>query len=344
MDEECLAFEFESDSLRSTNDQSEAHEPLAGDAFLNHMSCNSLEKPAVGLEFATETDPVTLNSDTDTDGLFLASQPLSPLLDFNYDFEARRKSSISSTFEEGDSQSLASLFEPPAEPARPCLSEQVAAAVQSKRISEACWSSLGPRGQAMTIAWLCIEISKGQEKLLKLQHSDADLLQFANELLDQRTQKRTDLYKRTFYKSFIQHLLGKYTLYKHTKAYKIKAYTEVVAAKFFSSCDEHEQKELRSIFENTKHFSVPNLKRLFSASAEFQAEFDRYMRVDLQQETEATVQEFSQRLSLQLSYEQVDVTRAALSVVEKRTLAPWTAFDVSAAQVIYFSMTQKSSK
>ena len=341
MNQEFIVCSFESETFIHVGDLSEAEQSVAGFSFYINMPYSSLPNNDHGLEIISEAIQDKGPRDTDSDCKTLPSQPPSPLLDFDYKDEARRKSSMSSVFGDGDPEEQVDLFERLPEPDRPLLIDLVVAAVQSKSISEAMWSSLGPRGQALTIAWLTIEICKDNQKLLQLGDSSASLLNFANELLRQRTPKRTDLYKRTFYKSFIQHLLGKYTQYKHTKAYKIKPYTEAVAAKFFSSSDEQEQQELRSIFENTKHFSVPNLKRLFRASVEFKGEFDRYIRVELQQETEKGVREFAQRLDFHLSNDQLEVIQAALSIVDKRTLVPWTSFDVSAAQDIYSSMTEK---
>ena len=352
MFEEEPCYKFESDDFSFVQDATEDLELFPELSSESHMVNLLFPQERDQIEFQCELDPVREKGMTEESCQFPPTQPQSPLLDFNHRDEDQSSQS-SADYLQLETQSQIDPFEGLNSPSDPRQSDLVAEAVQSKSVSEASWHLLGPWAQAVVIAWLHIEI-KGDLKdeaqkqelysELKKRAETTGLLRFVNELLAKRSQKRPDLYKRTFYKSFIQHLVGKYTTYKHTKSYKIKDYTSFVAAMFFNSSDEKQDLNLRSIFENTKHFSVPSFKQLSKASAQFRGEFDQYMSVVLQQEIQKEIKEFCKRLFPQQSTEQPDVIRFALSVVEKRTLVPWTSFDVEAAQEIYLQMTQKADK
>jgi hypothetical protein len=343
MEEENFAFETQ--SFLSVSDLSERFEDSSNLIFPTLEYQDYCGRGIRHVEF--ESEPINENKETETNSHYEPFQTESPLLNFNYPetkTEMEEDARSSSSFESNtvDHDILSSRSDPPL---AQCLSELVVAAVQSKSpISQASWSELGLSGQTLVLAWLILERFKDAKEFLQAVEAGVDLRTFANQVLDRRVEKRTDLYKRTFYKSFIQHLVAKYTEYRHTKSFKIKPFTEVVAKKFFSSSNEREEQELCTIFQNTKHFSVPNLKRLFKASAEFKGEFDRYIKHNLPQETEKEVKEFSKRLISQLSTNQPDIVRAVLSIVEKRSLVPWTYFDVSVAQSIYAAMTEKSTR
>jgi hypothetical protein len=344
MDEEKLFYDFESSSFQHAENSVDDRESLFGHFFMRDLSGYPAGQEYGTSEFQLESEPAKKEDLTLPRSQSCERQSGVALLRFDLPQEEQ----LSVDFTAGESEERVVLDGRPAMREESELIDLLAQAVQAKEISAACWSQLGPRGQAVTVAWLLMEINKDKKKTqLESLDSGADLHYFTNGLLKDRTPKRTDLYKRTFYKSFIQYLLGKYTKYKHTKSYKIKPFMDSIAGRFFSSSNKHEEEELGKIFQNTKHFSIPNLKKLFSASAEFRGEFDLYMQSVLKEDTEKEVKEFCKRLLSQQSRVQTEVFSVipvAQSIVVQRTLIPWTAFDVEAAQEIYQEMTEKASR
>ena len=220
--------------------------------------------------------------------------------------------------------------------------ELVSKYIHQESITSEEWGRLDTRGKGLIIAWLNLESSqKSNPELKKVEETDLEL---ANRLLQKRRPKRSDQYKRTFYKSFIQYLLGKNTGYKNDKNHQISPYLEKMAKQYFP-----ENKQLRELLTKSQHLSLNKLKALLTNSGELRAEFKKYMSAQLPLEIKAKVQVFSTIIysglsSLQSSSQNVpgDVLNTiVVKVVSERSLVPWTLFDVKEAQKIFAQMIGK---